>query len=46
MMNPYQIVFDRVSDRDIVKYTLTERGVDRVVLVSQLIISVLLYPSE
>ena len=33
-MDPYQIVFDRVSDKDIVKFTLTEEGVDRVVLVS------------
>jgi len=33
-MDPYQVVFDRVSDKDIVKYTSTEEGVDRVVLVS------------
>ena len=35
-IDPYQIVFDRVSDRDIVRYVSTEEGVDRVVLVSLL----------
>ena len=33
-MDPYQILFDRVSDKDIVQYTSTEEGVDRVILVS------------
>lgn len=32
-MDPYQVVFDRVSDRDIVQYTLNN-GVDRAILVS------------
>ena len=32
-MDPYQVVFDRVSDKDITRYTL-DGGVDRVSLVS------------
>ena len=43
-MDPYQIVFDRVSDQDIVKYTSTEEGVDRVVLVSLPAVSALKLP--
>ena len=46
MMDPYQIVFDRVSDKDIVKYTATEEGVDRLVLVSLSTASTPLCPSE
>ena len=46
MMDPYQIVFDRVSDKDIVKYTATEEGVERLVLVSRSTASTPLCPSE
>ena len=45
MMDPYQIAFDWVSEKDIMKYTLTEEGVDRVVLVS-LMVSAILCPSQ
>jgi len=44
-MDPYRIVFYWVSDKDVVKYTSTEEGVDRVVLAS-LMISAILYPSQ
>ena len=38
-IDPYQIVFDRVSDKDIMKYISTEEGVNRVVLVSLFAVS-------
>lgn len=46
MMDPYQVVFDRVSGIDIVEYASTEQGVDRVVLVSFFTIFVLPCPSK
>ena len=33
-MDPYQVVFDRISDKDIIKYTSTGEGVDCFILVS------------
>ena len=45
-VDPYQIVFDRVSDKDIVKYTSTEEGVDRVVLVSLFTVPALSFVSR
>jgi len=42
-MDPYQIVFDRISDKDVMKYASTEEGVDRVVLVSLLAVSPLCF---
>lgn len=45
-MDPYRIVFDLVSDKDIVKYITTEEGVNFVVLVSLLTIPMLVRPQS
>ena len=39
-MDPYRIVYDWVSDKDVIKYISTEEGIDRVVLVCLVIFAI------